>query len=526
MIVTLPSPTPAVQSSSPTSGRSERAAPREDFGSTLDRATRDERGPTTDRTGDRATDRATDRAGDRVADRAVDRATDRRDDRVADRAADRATDRVVAGPSDTEGAGTPPTDPTASTPAAASASSPLTLAQVLQAAAAALGFGRAASQAAPDATVDAATAAATDADPSADPSGDLKAPIVPATVPGDPVAPAAGPDPALAAAAALAGQAVASTVVPVADGSAQPDQPLAAGGVAPTGAPAVATGAVGPGATDPATPAAAPSSTDGAPYQPSTGAEAVAQATSTTTPSPTATPATATPATTTPAPTTAPSTTAATPTAATDPADPSVAPAGDGVDVPADARVAPPLASATHVPSGTPDAPAGVGALAPASGSAATAPTGAATPAPAAPAPAAPAEPRALAEQLGVRLSALRSAGPGEHLLTLRVEPDSIGPIRVLAHIGTEGVRIELLGGTDQARDALRAALPDLRRDLAAAGLGADLNLGADLRGQDPGGRDGQHRPRPAPTSAAPAAGQGTTSTVPTGRPGGLDLLV
>ncbi|HEY3339965.1 MAG TPA: hypothetical protein VGK18_15810, partial [Propionicimonas sp.] len=53
------------------------------------------------------------------------------------------------------------------------------------------------------------------------------------------------------------------------------------------------------------------------------------------------------------------------------------------------------------------------------------------------------------------------------------------GPVRVVAHIGAGGVRIELLGATDQAREALRAALPDLRRDLVAAGLPAELDLGS-----------------------------------------------
>src|SRR5690606_19034636 len=95
-------------------------------------------------------------------------------------------------------------------------------------------------------------------------------------------------------------------------------------------------------------------------------------------------------------------------------------------------------------------------------------------------APSAPGDPRALADQLGVRLASLRGAGPGQHTLTLRVDPESFGPVRVVAHIGTEGVRIELLGATDQAREALKAALPDLRRDLSAAGLPADLDLGED----------------------------------------------
>lgn len=102
----------------------------------------------------------------------------------------------------------------------------------------------------------------------------------------------------------------------------------------------------------------------------------------------------------------------------------------------------------------------------------------------------APVEVPVLATQLGTRLVSLRTAPLGEHVMVLRVEPDSIGPVRVVAHIAKDGVRVELLGVTDGARDALRAALPDLRRDLVAAGLPSDLALGA--RTQD-GAAQGRH---------------------------------
>lgn len=145
-------------------------------------------------------------------------------------------------------------------------------------------------------------------------------------------------------------------------------------------------------------------------------------------------------------------------------------------------------------------------------------------PSPAAP-PAAPVPARPLAEQLapqlGVRLGALRDAGPGTHVLTMRVEPESFGPVRVVAHIGTEGVRIELLGATDAARDALRAALPDLRRDLVAAGLqGGSLDLGAPRQsGPDLGTGSGGGTDRRGPGGDdTPAAGHGTGRGGPTGR--------
>jgi flagellar hook-length control protein FliK len=119
---------------------------------------------------------------------------------------------------------------------------------------------------------------------------------------------------------------------------------------------------------------------------------------------------------------------------------------------------------------------------------------------PGAPVPAAPALGPQVAEQLRATVPGLRAAGVGQHILTLRVEPESIGPVRVIAHIGVDGVRVELLGGTEAARDALRQALPDLRRDLAGSGL-TDLNLGPDGgdggRGRDdaPARRPGSERP-------------------------------
>lgn len=217
---------------------------------------------------------------------------------------------------------------------------------------------------------------------------------------------------------------------------------------------------------------------------------------------------------TTAAPTTAPA--AAAPAAATVTADPSALQGTDATDLtaattrtaaaPAEAPAA--TSSGSTAPAPVTHSPAAGGGV----GHAHVNATAEATPTAPATAPSAPGDPRALADQLGVRLASLRGAGPGQHTLTLRVDPESFGPVRVVAHIGTEGVRIELLGATDQAREALKAALPDLRRDLTAAGLPADLDLGEDrgtaLQGQgtdaDGGTRGG--------TSGDRANGTGTSA--------------
>ena len=121
------------------------------------------------------------------------------------------------------------------------------------------------------------------------------------------------------------------------------------------------------------------------------------------------------------------------------------------------------------------------------------------------------------------------------------MNPETFGPVKVVAHITHDGVTLQLFGASDQARAALKAALPDLRRDLAGAGLQPNLELGSGSgNGSGSGGREAlgdpssfarngnspQHSPRPSfggsasagiPTAAAP-----THAT----RRGGLDLVL
>uniref|UniRef100_UPI0028D2E79E flagellar hook-length control protein FliK n=1 Tax=uncultured Leifsonia sp. TaxID=340359 RepID=UPI0028D2E79E len=102
-----------------------------------------------------------------------------------------------------------------------------------------------------------------------------------------------------------------------------------------------------------------------------------------------------------------------------------------------------------------------------------------AAPAAAAPATATPTSAPTLGAQLTRPVFTLAAAGRGEHVMTVHVTPDTLGPVTVRAHVGAEGVRVELFAPTDAARDALRAILPDLRRDLGSAGLSGTLDLSA-----------------------------------------------
>jgi len=116
------------------------------------------------------------------------------------------------------------------------------------------------------------------------------------------------------------------------------------------------------------------------------------------------------------------------------------------------------------------------------------------SPGPAAPpqsAPAASAAPApALPAQLHAPIARITALGPGEHSITVRLAPESLGPVTVRAHVDLHGVRVELIAAGAAGHDALKAILPELRRDLAHAGLGSSLQL---LSG-DPGSRgsDGQ----------------------------------
>ena len=148
-----------------------------------------------------------------------------------------------------------------------------------------------------------------------------------------------------------------------------------------------------------------------------------------------------------------------------------------------------------------------------------------------------PALPVPLSTQLTGQLTSLRQLPQGEHILTLTVNPETFGPVKVVAHITQHGVSLELFGASDQARAALKAALPDLRRDLAGAGLEPHLELGSGS-GSGAGGRgamgdsssfagNGNTPQRPAHSPLAGSAPAAASTSAPNAtRRGGLDLVL
>ena len=129
-----------------------------------------------------------------------------------------------------------------------------------------------------------------------------------------------------------------------------------------------------------------------------------------------------------------------------------------------------------------------------------------------------------LSTQIARPLFSLANAAHGEHVMTISVTPDNLGPVTVRAHVGPEGVRVELFAPNDAGRDALRSIMSDLKRDLAGSGMtGATLDLSnRDQAGNSPQqGRqaDSADRGR-ASVSARESAGDTVQaperSTVPT----------
>lgn len=150
-----------------------------------------------------------------------------------------------------------------------------------------------------------------------------------------------------------------------------------------------------------------------------------------------------------------------------------------------------------------------------------------------------PGPPAGTAAQLAPAVLAVHRRGPdGTHRLSIEVTPEALGRIRVEVELRDGQVALTIAGGSDAARDALRAALPELRRVLEAAGVSTGAlavspdDAGTGQPGTQPGagqsdwGRPGQERPtwnsgRHDPRADPPAPER---LAVPAGRPGALSL--
>lgn len=227
---------------------------------------------------------------------------------------------------------------------------------------------------------------------------------------------------------------------------------------------------------------------------------------------------------------------------------PGVAPKFSADIVPArlnSAITAPHVEGETPAPATEPGRQAVDAAVAPAP-SASSAPTSAVIPPalplptqPPVPAPgsaqqAVPAGTPMLSEQLARPLFALAAAPLGEHVMTINVVPDALGPVTVRAHLAADGIRIEMMSPSDAGREGLRNILADLRRDLAAGGMAASLSMGTGNGSQDhgaghrsPPGSGNPWNPVARPDDPGPAAHRRLApSDVPTAANNSLDITV
>jgi flagellar hook-length control protein FliK len=141
-----------------------------------------------------------------------------------------------------------------------------------------------------------------------------------------------------------------------------------------------------------------------------------------------------------------------------------------------------------------------------------------------------------LAAQLARPALTLAASGtPGS--VTVHVTPDDLGQVTLRAQLHAGSVHVELFAAGDAGRDALRNALPELRRELAgqAPGTTVELSAGApdDQRGsrrdeqheRASGGRAGRDI-RIAAARAAPVAAASAPAPAQTGAGRGIDILV
>jgi flagellar hook-length control protein FliK len=88
------------------------------------------------------------------------------------------------------------------------------------------------------------------------------------------------------------------------------------------------------------------------------------------------------------------------------------------------------------------------------------------------------------ATQLAAVILPLRDAGDGVHRVVLQLHPEDLGHVQVRVELRGHELHLQLAGASDATRDVLRAALGDLRRDLATQGFAATtIDVSADSPG-------------------------------------------
>jgi len=98
--------------------------------------------------------------------------------------------------------------------------------------------------------------------------------------------------------------------------------------------------------------------------------------------------------------------------------------------------------------------------------------------------------------QIARHVAVLRGAPDGSHTMTVVLTPDNLGPVEVSVTVSKGALELTLRGAHEHGRAALLDAVPDLRRDLEAAGLTCS-RLDVDRGGRESFSSSQQHFGRP-----------------------------
>jgi flagellar hook-length control protein FliK len=123
------------------------------------------------------------------------------------------------------------------------------------------------------------------------------------------------------------------------------------------------------------------------------------------------------------------------------------------------------------------------------------------------------ANPGTPANQIAAVVAPLKLDADGIHRLSINLHPADLGPVNIIAELRNGDIHIQLSGATAAGREALQAALPDLRRELQDAGFDASS---FDMTQHSP--RDGQAQQQfaqQAPRSATRTPGQPAKGSAP-----------
>jgi flagellar hook-length control protein FliK len=125
----------------------------------------------------------------------------------------------------------------------------------------------------------------------------------------------------------------------------------------------------------------------------------------------------------------------------------------------------------------------------------------------AAPAPTTTTPQSSVAGQLAASLRTLAGRADGVHVMTVRLHPDELGPVRLVARLTGNDVHLSVTTSTVAAAEAVTAAGPRLHDALAASGLtasGLNVDHDAALAGQGAAGQQlGQGTPNGSPDAGA-----------------------